>query len=318
MRALALALALVATSGVASPSPPAPAPDASLGGFSLAGLRARRDLLVAGGPDRDRIRPIDAPRFVPPDEAIWVASENAVLGVAVGGEAHAYPEHLLEHHFAVNDSFAGSPVLVVFDPLAGAPFAFRRQVAGRTLSFGVSGLVYNGTSVLFDRETESLWVPMLGEAIAGTLAGTTLERVSVVKEPRDLWLGREPKSTILARADRAIDYRYSPYERYWVQNRIPFPVAAKDERFHAKEIALGVVAGTKARAYLGSALAAAGGRVIDDIGGGKLRIRYDGDNAFLVYEAPSGVSAQEAYWFVWKAFHPDTEIWQPEPGPGAQ
>lgn len=319
MRALAAVLFVALAAGAAPPSE-----HGALNGFSLAGLRARRELLVAGGPARDRIRAIDAPVFAPPKEAVWVLGHNVVLGVALGGEAHAYPEHVLEHHFVVNDTLGGTPLLVVYDPLAGAPFAFRRTAGDRSLRFGVSGLVYNGSSVLFDRETESLWVPMLGEAIAGPLAGTKLERVAVVKEPRDLWLEREPKSTILARADRAIDYRYSPYERYWVEDRIPFPVAAKDERFHAKEITVGVVAPAlgaapaRVRAYLGSELTRAGGRVVDDAGGGPVKILYDGEEAFVVTEAPPGVAVQEAYWFVWKAFHPATDVWSSEARPDAE
>lgn len=288
----------------------------TLGGFSLAGLRVRRDLLIAGGPERDRIRAIDAPSFATPEQAVWVLGNNPVLGVTLGGEAHGYPEHVLEHHFVVNDVLGATPLLVLYDALAGAPFAFRRDPGGVTRRFGVSGLVYNGTSVLFDRESESLWVPMLGEAIAGPLAGTKLEPVPVVREPRDVWLAHEPSSTLLARADHTIDYRYSPYERYWVEDRIPFPVAAKDERFHAKEIALGVIAPAKGtppalvRAYLGSELTRAGGRVVDDVGGGKLKILYDGEDACVIVQTPKSVTTQEAYWFAWKAFHPETSVWR--------
>ncbi|HVP27730.1 MAG TPA: DUF3179 domain-containing (seleno)protein [Myxococcota bacterium] len=310
-RALVAVLALASAPALAAPKAGGAAAE-SLGDFSLAGLRVPRAILVAGGPARDQIRSIDQPSFATPEDASWVEALNPVLGVALHGEAHGYPEHVIEQHIAVNDVLGGTPVLVVFDPLAGAPFAFQRTVGGRTLDFGVSGLVYNGTSVLYDRETESLWVPMLAEAIAGPLAGTRLERVPVVKEARDVWLGREPGSTILARADRRIDYRYSPYERYWVENRIPFPVAAKDESHHAKEIVLGVQLGGKSRAYLGSELTAAGGRIVDDFHGAKVRVLYDSEDAFLTFEVPPKVQAQEAYWFVWKAFHPDTEVWHAE------
>ena len=31
------------------------------------------------------------------------------------------------------------------------------------------------------------------------------------------------------------------------------------------------------------------------------------------WEAPDGVEVTESYWFAWKAFHPETEIWK-DPG----
>ena len=36
---------------------------------------------------------------------------------------------------------------------------------------------------------------------------------------------------------------------------------------------------------------------------------YDSDTGTFVWEAPPGVELTDAYWFAWKSFHPDTEIW---------
>ena len=305
--------ALLAALVLALPAAPGPAASETLNGFSLEKLDVPRALVRAGGPARDQIRSVDAPRFVPAAEAPWMPPDVAVIGLERGGDARAFPVHLAERHQVVNDELAGEPVAVVYDPLAGQPTAFLRRVEGRTLRFGVSGLVYNGAFLLYDRETESLWSAALGRAVAGPLAGRRLERLRVRQETAGAWVRRHPGTQVLAPPEpERLDYRYSPFSAHWVTNEIPFPVAARDERFHAKELVLGVVVEGKARAYLGSRLTAAGGSVRDDFAGRSVTIRYDGEAGVLTWDAPADVLGLESYWYAWKAFHPDTEVWEPK------
>ena len=56
----------------------------------------------------------------------------------------------------------GEPVVVTFCPLCGTGVAFDARVAGRELSFGVSGLLYNSDVLLYDRQTNSLLVATVG------------------------------------------------------------------------------------------------------------------------------------------------------------
>jgi hypothetical protein len=281
-------------------------------GFDLAGARVPAEEILAGGPSRDGIRSVDAPEFVPPAEATWVLPVNPVLGVAVGEDAHAYPVHLIERHQVVNDVLGDEPVVVTYDPLAGVPRAFRRRVGDRVLELGVSGLVYNHNFLLYDRETGSLWVQFTGEAIAGPLAGRTLDRLRIRQEPLAAWLARQPRSQVLVRPmPRRIDYRYSPFLTYIVKDELLFPVKARDDRFHAKEVVLGVSHGGVSRAYLGSIVTAAGGRVSDELHGRPIRLVYDTNEAVFQYDVPEDVEVTEAYWLAWKAFHPDTQVWRP-------
>jgi len=314
LAALVLALARFAPASATETGRHQADPHATLG-FSLQGLRVRRDLVRAGAPAPDLVQAVDAPRFAPPDGARWVDGSTPVLGVEVGGEAHAYPVHVIERHWAVNDVLGGVPVLVLYDPMSGAALAFERRLGGKVLRFGVSGMVYDAASLLYDHETRSLWSPLLGRAISGPLAGKTLPRLRLRREVLDVWLGRAPSSVVLVPPSRTIDYRYSPYKAYWIQDRIPFPVAASDERFHAKELVLGVVSGGKSRAYLGSLLTRAGGKIRDSFQGREVRILYNTDEATFTWEIPDDVAVTECYWFAWKAFHPDTEVWK-DPGPG--
>jgi hypothetical protein len=59
----------------------------------------------------DAIPPIYEPRFVPAQESPLLADE-LVMGVALGGEAKAYPVTVLRSREMVNDEIAGWPVLV--------------------------------------------------------------------------------------------------------------------------------------------------------------------------------------------------------------
>ena len=60
--------------------------------------------------DRDAIRPVYEPEFVPAREAN-LGDEQLVLGVAIDGEAKAYPITVLNSHEMVNDVLAGIPIL---------------------------------------------------------------------------------------------------------------------------------------------------------------------------------------------------------------
>ena len=104
--------------------------------------------------------------------------EDFVLGLVLSGQARAYPWWIAKNHHVVNDTVAGVPVTVAFCEQCTGGAAFARTVGGRVLSFAVAG-VYNGTIVIKDRETGTLWAPFSGKGLEGPLAGRTLERIPV-------------------------------------------------------------------------------------------------------------------------------------------
>jgi len=284
-------------------------------GFDLTNALVPRREIIAGGPPRDGIRAVDAPEFATPSDATWVAPENLVIGIEHGGDAHAYPVHILEYHQVVNDAVGGTPIVVTYDPLAGAAVAFVAPLDGerRPARFGVAGLVFQSHALVYDRASESLWSPLRGAAIAGPRRGAKLDRLQVRQEAWAVWQHRHPATRVLARPDpKRIDYRYSPFRSHWVSESIPFPVSARDDRYHPKELALGLEVAGRTRAYLGSVLTAAGGRIADEFAGHRIRIEYDGAVGAFSWQAPDDVYVVDAYWFAWKAFHPDTEVWSAE------
>lgn len=307
-------LAWIALFGLVLGVSTALAAESSLGGFEVGNLTVDRAYLVSGGPGRDGIKSVDAPEFSPIQDAGWIGRDTEVIGVVVGGEAKAYPVRMLEFHQIVNDTIGGVPVVVTYDPLAGVPAAYRRRVGNDTLEFGVSGLLHNHNFLLYDRATDSLWSQFLGTAIAGKRAGQALERVVVRQETAGRWLQRQVDTRFLRPPmPEKIQYRLTPYAAYWIENKRIFPVAAKDETYHAKELVLGVTSGETVRAYLGSEVTLAGGRAQEEIGGKRLQVFYDSETGTFGWEADAGIEVFEAYWLAWKAFHPKTEIWKPAP-----
>jgi hypothetical protein len=307
---LLLAVADPAISETLAVAPASAKAQLPLNGFDVAKHGVPVDKILPGGPARDGMARVDEPRWAAPEEASWVRGDTPVIGFEAGGESRAIPVHLIEYHQIVNDEVGGVPVVITFDPICATPIVYRAQRAGKPMRFGISGLIYNSNFLLYDLETESLWSQVLGEAIAGPLTGQKLERLRVHQEPFGVWLGRSPQTRVLARPmPREIDYRHSPYSRYWISETVPFPVAAKDDKFHPKEVVLGVEVGGVTRAYLGSVLTAAGGRIVDEVAGHKIRVHYESEVGNFIWDAPPALLATDSYWFSWKAFHPDTQIW---------
>jgi hypothetical protein len=107
---------------------------------------------------------------------------------------YVFPEVLLTSYHVVNDVIEGEPVGVTFCFLAGSACHFSRRVEDSVLTFGLTGQLYGGNSVLFDKETGTDWLQMNGEPLRGhffgkarlgakPLAHTTWRRI---KERKDI------------------------------------------------------------------------------------------------------------------------------------
>ncbi|MDX1430352.1 MAG: DUF3179 domain-containing (seleno)protein, partial [Rhodothermales bacterium] len=130
------------------------------------------DEIISGGVPKDGIPPIDRPKFVSPSSASsWVGDREPVILLAIEGDARAYPLQIMTYHEIVNDEVGGEPVTVTFCPLCYSAIVFRRTLDGRVYDFGVSGMLRYSDLIMYDRQTESLWQQILGEAIVGELTG---------------------------------------------------------------------------------------------------------------------------------------------------
>ncbi|MBI4263596.1 MAG: DUF3179 domain-containing protein [Acidobacteria bacterium] len=124
---------------------------------------------------------------------------------------------------------------------------YARQVAERTLTFGVSGMLYKDGLVMYDRQTDTLWTQVDGRAVRGALANRQLEIVPAVHATWKEWLALYPRSRVLKKPGK---FR-SPYEDY---NRNPRQLGIvgrrnADDRLAGKERVLGIRVGHAALAF---------------------------------------------------------------------
>ena len=137
----------------------------------------------SGGPPKDGIPAIDAPRFEQLDAgraggwAKTIGDNEPVISLVIAGDARAYPVRILIWHEIVNDTVGGIPVVITYCPPCNSGLVFERALADRVLDFGTTGKLRNSDLVMYDRQTESWWQQFTGEAIVGTLSSRGLRLV---------------------------------------------------------------------------------------------------------------------------------------------
>lgn len=109
-------------------------------------------------------------------------TKEFVIGVEVGETAVAYPFSVLNDQPLINETVAGTPLVVIFDTDNGAGVIYDRRVDGQTLTFEAT----RNPLIFEDVETGSQWDGFNGVATDGPLAGQTLTRI---KSTTVFWFG---------------------------------------------------------------------------------------------------------------------------------
>ena len=163
------------------------------------------------GLGREAFPALIEPEFVTAEAAgAWLSDDARVLGLEIDGEAKAYPIDLLIRHEVVNDVVGGEPVFAAYCILADLGAIYSREIDGRVHTFALSGYTYYDPEVwdgmdgfvLWDRETESLWWPLIGEAVSGPLLGTPMkvyDESAWAQTTWGEWKAQHPESVVLER-----------------------------------------------------------------------------------------------------------------------
>ena len=284
-----------------------------MNGLDLKGALIPVEQILSGGPGKDGIPAIDKADFVAAGFAAFLRNDDQVLGLSRDNIARAYPVRILNWHEVVNDRIGANPVVITFCPLCGTGVAFDARVEGRALSFGVSGLLYNSDVLLYDRQTNSLWSQLLGQAISGPLKGRRLNMLPLTHTSWADWRKAHPATQVLSTNTGTVrPYMRDPYDGYEKTEDLMFPVQFRAAGFHPKERVLGIKIGERTKAYPFVELGKTSGEIADRIGDTALTIRFDRTALRATAHGSDGqqLAAVVGYWFAWYAFNPGTEVFR--------
>lgn len=281
-------------------------------GFQLSNAIIPADEIHAGGPPKDGIPSIDKPKFLPPESVDYLGEEDLVISVRVGGTVRAYPLRILVWHEIVNDEIAGRPIAVTYCPLCGTAMVFERKFGDQTVTFGVSGLLYQSDVLMYDRQTESLWSQLAMKAVSGRMVKTPLKLIASEHMTWSEWRRLHPQGEVLSKDTGFVrTYDQMPYGGYEQSDSTMFPVPSTRKELSRKTWVLGIIIGNQAKAYQLEQLPEKL-QVKDKLGSEVVLITYDPKSRYPKVTDATGkpVPYILAYWFAWQAFYPKTELWK--------
>ena len=205
----------------------------------------------------DGIPPIDEPKFWNKEQALQAYFEHEpVIALSLNGEAKAYPLSVLMFHEIVNDSLDNVPIAITYCPLCNAAIVFDRRFSHQgndyVLDFGVSGMLRKSDLVMWDRQTQSWWQQLTGEALVGLFAGSTLDFIPSMLISLEDYSTTYPDGKILStETGHFRQYGTNPYTQYdSPENTQPrFFKEDIDERLPAMERIINVHIGGDYKVY---------------------------------------------------------------------
>lgn len=136
------------------------------------------------GIGREKFPALLKPEFISMGEADSVFADTVrFLLLNMDGVRKAYSIKDLTRHEVVNDEVNGKPIMAAYCILADLGAIYDRTMVGKDFTFALSGYTYYDDEVwdgmdgfvLWDRETESLWWPLIGEAVSGPMKGAKMK-----------------------------------------------------------------------------------------------------------------------------------------------
>lgn len=208
----------------------------------------RLEEVTWGGVRVDGIPALDDGPWVDRDKADYLNDEDLVFGVAINGDARAYPLRILGWHEMANDVIGGVPVSLAYCTLCGAAILFEGSVKDVGLSgpltFGSTGMLYRSNKLMYDRETDSVWNQFTGAPVAGPLAGKGIELKvgSVVTTTWAAWKLANPTTKVIdIHTGFNRDYGAGVvYRDYFSSPDLMFPTITDETRLQQKQRVFGL------------------------------------------------------------------------------
>lgn len=271
---------------------------------------------------------------------------DLVLGIALNGEAKAYPIENIGYHHQVRDTVGGQPVMVTYCTVCRTGRIFSPEVNGVPENFRLVGMDHFN-AMFEDSRTRSWWRQANGEAIAGPLKGTILPELPSEQMALAAWLNKYPESLIL-NPDSVFTEKYENLSDYDEGTSDSGLTGRDTASWRDKSWVVGIEIGGNARAYDWNQLVAIR-TIIDTLGTQPLLLALEpdslsfhawhtdslvfglDDSSALLTDLNTGslwnwqgqcidgplagkrlgtIPAYQEFWHSWRTFHPKTSTFR--------
>ena len=265
-----------------------------------------------------------------------VKLNRLVVGVNINGDARAYPLQFIGYHHQVRDSVGGKRVIVSYCTVCRTGRVFEPVIAGRHETFRLVGMDHFN-AMLEDRATGSWWRQANGEAVTGSLKGTTLPEIPRIQVTLRQWLELYPNSLIM-QGDTTFAKEYSKdyaFERGYSKRKLTGTDTAS---WGDKSWVVGVTVNGRSKAFDWNRLRRE--RIVNEVVGGTPVVVVLGPDSasYFAFERPSPtarfavrgdsivadghayalsgngtsgrlepINASQEFWHSWRTFQPETE-----------
>jgi hypothetical protein len=186
------------------------------------------------------------PPLIPATATDNMRGDDLVFGVAINGDARAYPLRIMSWHEMFNETIGGVPLALAYCTLCGSGILFETKVAGRArpLVFGSLGFLYRSNKLKFDRATNSLWNQFTGKPVSGKLVDSGIElvqRMVVITTWNDC-RAANPSTQILA-LDTGFRRDHGSgvvYQDYFASKALMFPAVVDESKHKQKDYVFGI------------------------------------------------------------------------------
>jgi hypothetical protein len=217
-----------------------------------------------------------------------VRTEKLIIGVALNGQAKAYPIQYLGYHHQIVDTIDNQQIMVTYCTVCRTGRVFQPIVNGKIEQFRLVGMDH--FNALFeDKTTKSWWQQATGTAIAGASKGQQLPEVFSQQMSLSQWLLLHP-NTLIMQADSTFKEEYADMDTYDLGKNRGKLTTSDSLSWNRKSWIIGIELDGRSKAYDWNRLVKE--RVVNDfIGTQPILLAVAADNkSFVAYERFSPTS----------------------------
>lgn len=138
--------------------------------------------------------------------------DQLVLGVAINGQAKAYPIEVIGYHHQVRDTVGREPIMVTYCTVCRTGRVFSPYVKGHYQNFRLVGMDHFN-AMFEDGSTGSWWQQETGVALTGPLKGSQLREWPSEQMRLNVWIRKHP-TTLVLQPDTNFNKAYEDLRNY--------------------------------------------------------------------------------------------------------